>query len=418
MARKEGKTKKIVGEESKSMGYLDNKRAEDMVVGGINTSNNTNCFMSPSGTNNPRSLREHGKPDHGRLAADYEPEASKNLLWAYLKEVGRIPLLNQEEERGLAEEIQKVQGELVRRLLKLELTIDELDMIRKRERHVSDELIATIMRILEKLEEEKRISRDQRALLSEVMNLYGRLTRLKGEMLKRNLRLVIKIAKGYIHAGMSLLDLVQEGNLGLMKAVSKYDYRRGSRFSTYATWWIRQSIQRTIVEKERTIRIPAHLMEKRQRLTKTYTSLVKKYGKAPRPEEVAEKARVPVKAAQKVLFSLPEAVSLETPVGEDSSLGYFIEDEKSPSPFDVMERKEIRRMAEKILSDLSPRQAEILRLRFGIGGNEEHTLEEIGRKFGISRERVRQLEKKGINRLRHSKEKFSNQVESVPGLTD
>ncbi len=413
MAKKEGKPERIFGDEGKSMGSPDHKGAQDMGAGGIHTFTGTDYLMSPSGTNSSRNLGENGKPDNGRPAADYEPEPSENLVWAYLKEVGRIPLLNQEEERALTEEIQKGQRELVRRLLKLELKMDELDMIRKKERNVSDELMAAIMRALDKHEEGKRISRDQRALLSEIKSLYGRLIQLKGEMLKRNLRLVIKIAKGYMHAGMSLLDLVQEGNLGLMKAVAKYDYRRGYRFSTYATWWIRQSIQRAIVEKERTIRIPVHLMEKRQRLTKTYNSLVKKHGKAPRTEEVAEKARVPVEVVQKALFSLPEAISLETPVGEDSSLGYFIEDERSPSPLEVMERKEVQQMTKKILIDLPPRQAEILRLRFGIGGNEEHTLEEIGRKFGISRERVRQLEKKGINRLRHSREKFSTKVESI-----
>jgi RNA polymerase primary sigma factor len=413
MARKEGRTKKTLCEGGKSMGYLGNKSAEDRVVGGTNTPNNKNYLMSPSGNNYPRKVRENGKPDNGRPAADYGREASQNLLWAYMKEVGRIPLLSWKEERALTEEIQKGQRELVRRLLKLDLKMDELDMVRKRERNVSDQLIAAIMRTLNTLEEEKRISRDQRGLLSEIRDLYGRLTRLKGEMLKRNLRLVIKMAKEYMHAGMNLLDLVQEGNLGLMKAVAKYDYRRGYRFSTYATWWIRQSIQRAIVEKERTIRIPVHLMEKRQRLTKTYTSLVKKHGKAPRPEEVAEKARVPVEVVHKALFSLPETTSLETPVGEDTSLGYFIGDEGSLSPLEVMERKEVQQMARQILSDLPPRQAEILRMRFGIGGDEQHTLEEIGRKFGISRERVRQLEKKGINRLRHSREKFSTQVESI-----
>jgi RNA polymerase primary sigma factor len=375
MARKKGEIEKILGERGKR--------------------------------NHPRTVPVNRNPDNGRPAADYEFEPSENLLWAYMKEVGRIPLLNREKERTLTEAIQKGQRELVRRLLKLELKIDELYMIRNKEWNVSDELMAAIMRGLKQLEEEKRISQDQRGLLSEVRSLYGRLNRLKGEMLKRNLRLVIKIAKGYMHTGMNLLDLVQEGNLGLMKAIGKYDYGRGYRFSTYATWWIRQSIQRAIVEKERTIRIPVHLMEKRQKLTKAYTSLVKMHGNAPGPEEVAEKARVPVEVVQKALFSLPEAISLETPVGEDSSLGYFIEDERSPSPLEVMERKEVRQMAKKILSDLPPRQAEILRLRFGIGGGEEHTLEEIGRKFGISRERVRQLEKKGINRLRHSRENFS-----------
>jgi RNA polymerase primary sigma factor len=380
MARKKGETKKILGEEGKN--------------------------------NHPRTLPVNGNPHNGRRAADYKPEPSENLLWAYMKEVGRISLLNREEERTLTEEIQKGERELVHRLLKLELTIDELGMIRKKEWNISDELITAIMRELKKLEEEKRVPRDQRILVSEIKSLYSRLMRFKAEMLKRNLRLVIKIAKGYMHTGMSLLDLVQEGNLGLMKAIAKFNSGRGYRFSTYATWWIRHSIQRAIVEKERTIRIPVHLIEKRQRVTKTYTSLAKKHGNAPALEEVAEKARVPVEVVQKALFSLPKAISLETPVGEDSSLGYFIEDERSPSPLEVMERKEIRQMAKKILFDLPPRQAEILRLRFGIGGGKEHTLEEIGRKFGISRERVRQLEKKGINRLRHYRENFSSQVDS------
>lgn len=404
MAEKQEKSEKPLSEEGKGMGYVGSKGVEDMVVGGTNTSKNTEYLMRPLETNHPRNLRENGGPGNGRAAADFEPEASENLLWVYMKEVGRIPLLSGEEERALAEQIQKGERELVRRLLKVKLNMDELDMVRKREQNVSDELVAAIIRTLEKLGKENEISKDQRALLSEIRSLYGRLTKLKGEMLKRNLRLVIKIAKGYMHSGVSLLDLVQEGNLGLMKAVARFDYRRGYRFSTYATWWIRQSIQRAIVEKERTIRIPVHIMEKRQRLAKAYSSLLKKQGKTPHPEEVAEKARIPVEIVHKALFSLPEAISLETPVGEDSSLEYFIEDEKSPSPVDVIERKEVRRMAEKILSDLPLREAEILRLRFGIGGDNEHTLEEIGRKFGISRERVRQLEKKGINRLRQSRE--------------
>ena len=154
-------------------------------------------------------------------------------------------------------------------------------------------------------------------------------------------------------------------------------------------------------------------MEERQKLRKTYFKLLEKRGKAPRPEEIARKAKVPLRMVQKALYSIPETISLETPVGEDTNLGYFIEDEESPSPFEEMERKEIRQMAERVLSYLPPREAEILRLRFGISGKGEHTLEEIGRKFGISRERVRQLEKKSINRLRHPKRRLSAQVEGV-----
>jgi len=332
---------------------------------------------------------------------------AKGLLSTYLRELGRIPLLTVEEEKALAKEIQEGQRDLVHRLLKLDLEIDEIDILIRKQRDISDELLAAMVGKLERLEKEDKISPHKMILLSEIRNFYAQLCQLKGEMLKRNLRLVVKIAKEYIYSGISLSDLVQEGNLGLMRAVTKFDYKRGYRFSTYGTWWIRQAILRAIAEKERTIRIPVHVMEKRQRLARTYNSLLKKRRKIPPPEEIAKKARIPLKVVHEALFPLPKTISLETPVGEETSLGYLIEDEESPSPFDVMETKELREMAEKILSDLPPREAEILRLRFGIGGHEEHTLEEIGRKFGISRERVRQLEKKGINRLRYWRKQLS-----------
>ena len=335
----------------------------------------------------------------------------KDLLSTYLRELGRIPLLTVEEEKALAEEIQEGQKDLVHRLLKLDLGIEEIGILTRKQQNISDELTAVIVGKLEKLEKENNIPPHKMTVLSEIRSLYGRLNQLKGEMVKRNLRLVIKIAKEHMYSGISLSDLVQEGNLGLMRAVTKFDYKRGYRFSTYATWWIRQAIMRAIIEKERIIRIPLHLMEKRQKLAKTYGNFLKKQGRIPQPEEVAEKANVPLKVVHQVLFSLPETVSFGTPIGEDSSLEYFIEDQKSPSPFEAIERKEVRRMAEKVLSHLPPREAEILRLRFGFGEDEEHTLEEIGRRFGISRERVRQLEKKGINRLRHWKRELSGQDE-------
>jgi RNA polymerase primary sigma factor len=353
--------------------------------------------------------------DCGQEAGDPENEASGNILSAYIREVTEIPLLSQEEERTLAKGIQEGQRDLVSRLLKLDLGTDEIDILTRKDQAISDERLAHIMGKLGELGQEKGISPHKVALLSEVRDLYDRLTRLKGEMLRRNLRLVMKIAKEYGYSGMGLSDLVQEGNLGLMRAVTKFDYKRGCRFSTYATWWIRQAILRAIAEKERIIRIPVHLIERRRKLTKTYNNFLRKRGKAPRPEEVAKKAKVPLGAVHKALFSLPETISLEAPVGEDLSLAFLIEDEQSPSPFEAMEREEARQTAEKFLSYLPPREAEIIRLRFGIGGDEEHTLEEIGRKFGISRERVRQLEKRGINRLRHRRKKLSTQVERTWG---
>jgi RNA polymerase primary sigma factor len=388
------------------MGYLNYKEVSEMLGQGAHTSHDAEYLRSPLGEDHFQDLHGRGEPDKGSRARGqelnpFEPEASENLFGAYMREVGRIPLLSVKEERVLAKMIQEGQREFVRRLLKLDLKIDELDTLMRKDRNVSDESLATIMGTLEKLEREDKISPDKRALLSEIRGSYYRLTRLKGEMLGRNLRLVISIAKGFKHSGISLSDLVQEGNLGLMKAVSKFDYRRGCKFGTYATWWIRQAIQRAIVDKGRTIRVPVGLMEERKKLTETYRRLLEKRERVPQPQEIARKAKVPLKLVYKALFNLPETISLETPVGEYTNLGYFIEDEESPSPFEVMERKEIRQMAERVLSDLPPREAEILRLRFGISGKGEHTLEEIGRKFGISRERVRQLEKKSINRLRH-----------------
>jgi RNA polymerase primary sigma factor len=391
---------------------------DEMVPKGKNTFENTQYSISPLGDNHTAGIQQKEGPDSGRVnygqkVRGFEHGSFENVLSAYIREVAKIPLLSDEQERALAKQIQEGQSELVRRLLKLDLKMDHLDMITKKDRNVSDDSLAAILAKLDKLEREDRISPHQIPLVSEIRTLYGRLTQLKGEMLKRNLRLVIKIAKGYRYPGISFSDLIQEGNLGLMKAVTKFDYKRGYRFGTYATFWIRQSIQRGIAETCHTIRIPVGLMEKRKRLTKARSSLLKKQGKVPQPEEIAEKARVSLKAVHKALFSFPETISLETPVGEDSSLGYFIEDEKSPSPFEVVERKEVGRMAEKVLSDLPPREAEILRLRFGIGGDQEHTLEEIGRKFGICRERVRQLEKRGISRLRHSRKELSAQVERI-----
>jgi RNA polymerase primary sigma factor len=336
---------------------------------------------------------------------------AKDLLSTYLKELGRIPLLTVEEEKALAEEIQEGQKDLVHRLLKLDLGIEEIGILTRNQQNISDELTAVIVGKLERLEKENKISSHKMTVLSEIRSLYGRLNQLKGEMVKRNLRLVIKIAKEHMYSGISLSDLVQEGNLGLMRAVTKFDYKRGYRFSTYATWWIRQAILRAIIEKERIIRIPLHLMEKRQKLAKTYGDFLKKQGRIPQPEEVAEKANIPLKVVHQVLFSLPATVSFGTPIGEDSSLEDFIEDQISPSPFEATERKEVKRMAEKVLSHLPPREAEILRLRFGFGEDEEHTLEEIGRRFGISRERVRQLEKKSINWLRYWKRELSGQDE-------
>jgi RNA polymerase primary sigma factor len=414
--QKREKIHKQLTEERTTTGSLGQGEINEIVPKGTNALENTEYPMSPLEDNRIREADPHnGGVDYGQEAGDSENEASGNILSAYIREVTKIPLLSQEEERTLAKGIQEGQRDLVSRLLKLDLGTHEIDILTRKDQAISDERLAHIMGKLGELGRDKRTSPHKVALLSEVRNLYDRLSQLKGEMLRRNLRLVMKIAKEYGYSGMGLSDLVQEGNFGLMRAVTKFDYKRGCRFSTYATWWIRQAILRAIAEKERIIRIPVHLMERRRKVTKTYNNFLRKRGKAPRPEEVAKKAKVPLGAVHKALFSLPETISLEAPVGEDLSLASLIEDEQSPSPFEAMEREEARQTAEKFLSYLPPREAEIIRLRFGIGGDEEHTLEEIGRKFGISRERVRQLEKRGINRLRHRRKKLSAKVEGTRG---
>ncbi len=394
------------------MSCLNYEKLDKRVAACRNTYRITEYLSNSLGDNYAFDIQEKEEHSDGRLDYDQEPdnlghEVSKNLLSSYMRELGRIRLLTKEEEKALAKEIQEGQRDLVHRLLKLGLEIDEIDILIRKRRNISDELMAAIVGKLERLEKEDKISPHKMTLLSEIRNFYARLCQLKGEMLKRNLRLVGKIAREYLHSGISLSDLVQEGNLGLMRAVTKFDYKRGCRFSTYATWWIRQAMLRAIVEKESIIRIPAHLMERRKKLTKTYSQLLQKWGTTPRPEEIAKTAGIPLTVVQKALFSLPKAISWETPVGEESNLGYFMEDDKSLSPYEVMEREEVTQMVEKGLSHLPPREAEVLRLRFGIGRDGEHTLEEIGGKFGISRERVRQLEKKGINRLKHWRKELS-----------
>jgi DNA-directed RNA polymerase sigma subunit (sigma70/sigma32) len=250
MTGKEGKTENRVIKEGENRGSLNIEEAIGVLAEGRRAAKQRGYPMSPKGACQRRPMRQNEESDDGGLAAESEPIASENLLRAYMREVGRIPLLREEEERTLAEEIQKGERELVLRLVKLNLEMEELHMITRKERNFSEELIEAIMCTVEKLEKENQISYGQRVLLSEMRNLYDRLIQLKGEMPERNLRLVIKIAKGYMYSGMSLLDLVQEGNLGLMRAVAKFDYRRGYKFATYASWWICQAIQRAIVEKE------------------------------------------------------------------------------------------------------------------------------------------------------------------------
>ena len=294
----------------------------------------------------------------------------------YLKEIGKVPLLSADEEIELA---QKMEAGSV--------AVEKIPLLKERLAETGEE------------QEKEEIQAEIKALQLDV----DRGSDAKKRLAEANLRLVVSIAKRYVGRGMLFLDLIQEGNLGLIKAVEKFDYRKGYKFSTYATWWIRQAITRAIADQARTIRIPVHMVETINKLIRVSRQLLQELGREPTPEEIAEEMKMPVERVREILKISQEPVSLETPIGEeeDSHLGDFIQDDNVPVPADAATFTLLKEQLEEVLGTLTEREQKVLTLRFGLEDGRARTLEEVGKEFNVTRERIRQIEAKALRKLRH-----------------
>ena len=390
-----------------------------------------------------------------------EEEHVEDLVQAYFNSMGDIPILTKDEEVELAKKLQegksiiretimalplykkileeinneenneimadedRAEEALSRTIISLENLIKDIEKtearikeyrslkeLRKRinDRKKSGENIKQLETIYKEVSSElKKIENEAGQKIEELKNIWQKIYKArclvedtKNELITRNLRLVVNIAKNYVGRGLPLLDLIEEGNIGLMKAVDKFKYEKGFKFSTYATWWIRQAITRALIDQTKTIRVPVHMMEFYNRVTKASRELTQQLGREPNNEEIAEKLGVPVRKVEEVFRAIQDPIGLQTPIGdEDAELEDFIGDKNSPSPVSEAERTELSEHIQRILKTLTPKEEKVIKMRFGIGEDRDHTLEEVGRYLSITRERVRQIETKALRKLKH-----------------
>lgn len=348
----------------------------------------------------------------GVTAQEDEAHDGEETTTTYLREMGRFDLLTPEEEAKYSKTIRQGFESIIEAIRIDQSGVKDLDLLRSRialwekrdptlkpKKQQLNFMRYSVTSAAKKYDKCRDLIE-----LQTMLEAYSRSIEIaKDCMIRANLRLVVSIAKRYMHQGLTLADLIQEGNLGLMRAVFRFDYTKGNKFSTYASWWIRQAITRAILDKTRTIRLPVHFLELRSQFFKAFYALYKELGREPTPLEISKNTDLPMDKILAILEASREPISLETPVGDDdSTLGDFLENQESQSPYEAVQNRELSGRVEEILSTLSEREEKIIRLRFGIGEKAEYTLEEIGKRFNVSRERIRQIEKKALNRLRHS----------------